>query len=211
VEVVCDQKDKKTHTTLDISKSLLLFDGNRGHSVEDFTGERYSLVYFTQGQYLKPTAGEKHGIDFSTKAFREKARNKVKELGLAAGKGKECKDTKFVSYRVSYLTLPDKRRRALVHLQGVSGGERCAVIGDEDRVGSAHYVYKKAKGFTLGPALETYRIADVRAWCAKLLPKGSQKTIRKRTCLRSYASEMKGKRKATASTTAPLKRARAGA
>lgn len=38
------QKDK---VQLDISDSLLLFDGNRGHLVQPFKGERYSLVFFS--------------------------------------------------------------------------------------------------------------------------------------------------------------------
>ena len=31
---------------LDISREILLFDGKRAHCVTDFTGERYSLVFF---------------------------------------------------------------------------------------------------------------------------------------------------------------------
>jgi len=50
VESLCKPGDS---TTLDISKSLLLFDGNRGHSVEKFSGERYSLVWFCTGQHEK--------------------------------------------------------------------------------------------------------------------------------------------------------------
>jgi len=50
VETCCEAKDK---VTMDISKQLLLFDGNRGHSVENFKGNRYSLVYFCTGQFFK--------------------------------------------------------------------------------------------------------------------------------------------------------------
>jgi len=39
--------------TIDLGKQLLMFDGNRGHSVEPFQGERFSLVYFSIGQYHK--------------------------------------------------------------------------------------------------------------------------------------------------------------
>eukprot|EP00421_Protoceratium_reticulatum_P043604 CAMPEP_0168444948 /NCGR_PEP_ID=MMETSP0228-20121227/45311_1 /TAXON_ID=133427 /ORGANISM="Protoceratium reticulatum, Strain CCCM 535 (=CCMP 1889)" /LENGTH=408 /DNA_ID=CAMNT_0008459405 /DNA_START=62 /DNA_END=1285 /DNA_ORIENTATION=- len=38
---------------LDISSGLVLFDGNRAHEVEAFTGERFSLVFFSIGNYWK--------------------------------------------------------------------------------------------------------------------------------------------------------------
>lgn len=38
---------------LDIKKTTAVFDGNRAHSVEDFTGNRYSAVFFTSGGYHK--------------------------------------------------------------------------------------------------------------------------------------------------------------
>merc|ERR1740130_1197017 len=50
VEDCCEDKDK---VTMDIHKQLLLFDGNRGHSVNDFKGNRYSLVFFCTGQFFK--------------------------------------------------------------------------------------------------------------------------------------------------------------
>lgn len=39
--------------TVKLDKQLLMFDGNRGHAVQDFEGERFSLVYFSIGQYHK--------------------------------------------------------------------------------------------------------------------------------------------------------------
>merc|ERR1719336_613550 len=36
---------------LDINKSLVLFDGNRGHEVDDFQGERFSVVWFSAGKF----------------------------------------------------------------------------------------------------------------------------------------------------------------
>ena len=36
---------------LDTHAGFVLFDGNRGHSVCDFIGTRYSLVYFSISQY----------------------------------------------------------------------------------------------------------------------------------------------------------------
>jgi len=50
VEPLCKPQDS---VATDIRKCLLLFDGNRGHAVEDFKGERFSLVYFCSGQYKK--------------------------------------------------------------------------------------------------------------------------------------------------------------
>merc|ERR1712039_292899 len=37
--------------TLDLSKRAEVFDGNRAHEVEEFSGERYSLVFFTASRY----------------------------------------------------------------------------------------------------------------------------------------------------------------
>jgi len=49
VETLLDE-DK---VTMDISQGLALFDGNRGHEVDSFTGERFSIVYFSAGSYWK--------------------------------------------------------------------------------------------------------------------------------------------------------------
>jgi len=40
---------------LDPRHGLVLFDGNSPHSVEPYTGERYSLVFFTTSRYKKAT------------------------------------------------------------------------------------------------------------------------------------------------------------
>ncbi|CAE7718191.1 pgsA [Symbiodinium sp. CCMP2592] len=39
--------------TLDIGKNLALFNGNTAHEVEDFEGNRFSVVYFTAGCHAK--------------------------------------------------------------------------------------------------------------------------------------------------------------
>jgi len=62
---------KADATTVDISKNLLMFDGNNGHSVEPFKGERYSLVFFTMRQSRKATDKMKKelircGVSFPT-------------------------------------------------------------------------------------------------------------------------------------------------
>lgn len=49
VETLLDE-DK---VSMDISQGLALFDGNRGHEVDPFTGERFSIVYFSAGNYWK--------------------------------------------------------------------------------------------------------------------------------------------------------------
>jgi len=41
--------------SLNLRDGLALFDGNRGHSVENFDGERYSIVFFSMKRYHKAT------------------------------------------------------------------------------------------------------------------------------------------------------------
>jgi hypothetical protein len=48
-----DQLPTELSKPLDIKGKLTLFDGNRGHSVEDFTGDRYSLVFFSSGCHVR--------------------------------------------------------------------------------------------------------------------------------------------------------------
>lgn len=43
---------------------LALFNGNSAHSVEDFQGNRYSVVYFTLGSYMKAPAEDKAYLEF---------------------------------------------------------------------------------------------------------------------------------------------------
>merc|ERR1719446_510100 len=45
-EALEDLKDSDK-VTISIGDKLLLFDGNRGHYVNQFKGERYSLVFFS--------------------------------------------------------------------------------------------------------------------------------------------------------------------
>mmetsp|Transcript_81726 Transcript_81726/g.155172 ORF Transcript_81726/g.155172 Transcript_81726/m.155172 type:complete len:424 (-) Transcript_81726:214-1485(-) len=53
--------DKKDAMTLDLAKSTAVFDGNRAHEVEPFTGERYSVVFFTARGYGK---GKPKDVEF---------------------------------------------------------------------------------------------------------------------------------------------------
>jgi hypothetical protein len=41
----------KDRVTFDLAKDLVLFDGNRAHEVDDFQGERFSVVYYTTKGY----------------------------------------------------------------------------------------------------------------------------------------------------------------
>ena len=51
-----DEKDSVTH---DISKAATLFDGNRAHEVENFIGDRYSVVFFfTASAYIRAQESE---------------------------------------------------------------------------------------------------------------------------------------------------------
>jgi len=94
VEKCCKDGDKMS---VNISKNLLLFDGNRGHSVEDFQGERFSLVFFCVGLYEKANKTvkaelERCGIHFPSKAGMAAARD---ILGAPRGyNGKKAKGEK---------------------------------------------------------------------------------------------------------------------
>jgi len=50
-----DQLRDDDRVRIDTSRNLCVFDGNRAHEVEDFKGERYSLVFFSVGKYWKAT------------------------------------------------------------------------------------------------------------------------------------------------------------
>eukprot|EP00419_Tripos_fusus_P054310 CAMPEP_0172805518 /NCGR_PEP_ID=MMETSP1075-20121228/5797_1 /TAXON_ID=2916 /ORGANISM="Ceratium fusus, Strain PA161109" /LENGTH=1029 /DNA_ID=CAMNT_0013644203 /DNA_START=25 /DNA_END=3114 /DNA_ORIENTATION=+ len=48
-----DQLRDEDKVRIDTSSNLCVFDGNRAHEVEDFKGERYSMVFFSVGKYWK--------------------------------------------------------------------------------------------------------------------------------------------------------------
>eukprot|EP00928_Gymnodinium_smaydae_P046569 TRINITY_DN31025_c0_g1_i1.p1 TRINITY_DN31025_c0_g1~~TRINITY_DN31025_c0_g1_i1.p1 ORF type:complete len:546 (-),score=161.89 TRINITY_DN31025_c0_g1_i1:110-1672(-) len=58
---------KATRQQFDLSKQLALFNGNCAHSVEEFQGERYSIVWFTLGCH---------------EGIIEEDRAKLKQLGI---------------------------------------------------------------------------------------------------------------------------------
>eukprot|EP00746_Dinoflagellata_sp_MGD_P165762 gnl/MRDRNA2_/MRDRNA2_95225_c0_seq1.p1 gnl/MRDRNA2_/MRDRNA2_95225_c0~~gnl/MRDRNA2_/MRDRNA2_95225_c0_seq1.p1 ORF type:complete len:501 (+),score=95.76 gnl/MRDRNA2_/MRDRNA2_95225_c0_seq1:98-1600(+) len=51
--------DPKDSVSLDIGAGLALFNGNCGHSVKPFTGNRYSIVYFTGSCHAKAKPEDK--------------------------------------------------------------------------------------------------------------------------------------------------------
>jgi len=48
-----EQLDKKDCVTFDLAKDTTIFDGCRAHEVQDFTGNRYSIVFFSASGYQK--------------------------------------------------------------------------------------------------------------------------------------------------------------
>jgi hypothetical protein len=61
VDKLEDLKDKDK-VQYDMSKGLVLFNGNCGHGVEAFTGTRFSVVYFTVGCFDKASEECKQGL-----------------------------------------------------------------------------------------------------------------------------------------------------
>eukprot|EP00929_Paragymnodinium_shiwhaense_P082092 TRINITY_DN4312_c0_g1_i1.p1 TRINITY_DN4312_c0_g1~~TRINITY_DN4312_c0_g1_i1.p1 ORF type:complete len:427 (-),score=148.23 TRINITY_DN4312_c0_g1_i1:348-1628(-) len=49
---------KTDAVSLDLKKSTAVFDGNRAHQVDDFDGDRYSIVFFTSSGWHKMAAAE---------------------------------------------------------------------------------------------------------------------------------------------------------
>merc|ERR1711879_577264 len=80
--------DHKEKITVDIRDNLLLFDGNRGHYVNPFQGERYSLVFFsirTWNKVPKEEAAEaiRCGIPLPTKKSMDYATSLLGPKGPA--------------------------------------------------------------------------------------------------------------------------------
>lgn len=92
--------------TVDLSSSLVIFDGKRGHSVKPFEGERYSLVYFTCSRYPKADAELKRnmlsrGIMWPTKASAVLASKALKPPAGYKGTEKASTDGKLLSWRIA--------------------------------------------------------------------------------------------------------------
>jgi len=80
--------DEKDSLVLDARHGVVLFDGNNPHSVEPYTGERFSLVFFTTSQYKKASAAVQRrikylGVPVPTTSKMKRAEGLVHEgLGL---------------------------------------------------------------------------------------------------------------------------------
>jgi len=225
VESCCAPKDG---TVVDLKSNLLMFDGNRGHCVSSFKGERFSLVYFSIGQYHKANKAvrasmESVGIDAPSQESLDKLKGMLGAPGSKCGKTKfrrwpvndkklgidftaaaqvkkamdaayksdntedcECKDTKFIDSKLSYVILPDKRRGCRVYLTGTSGGQRLAVSGDEIKIGGGVYAFKKAAGFPKGSELSTTRLSEVREWVEKVT--GKPMAAKAKRCISSKSA-----------------------
>jgi len=81
-----EQFDHKEKVTVNIKDNLLLFDGNRGHYVNKFQGERFSLVFFSLRTWDKiPQAEVKHALKCGIKTPSKK--NMAKMQGLLGPSG----------------------------------------------------------------------------------------------------------------------------
>lgn len=95
---------KQPSTTLNLHNKALVFDGNCGHEVEPFRGERFSLVFFTARNYRRASstvrdALEKVGHTWPSSDSLQRLRQYTpkrlsRSLGAKAGAGavNDCKD-----------------------------------------------------------------------------------------------------------------------
>ncbi|CAK0858732.1 unnamed protein product [Prorocentrum cordatum] len=97
LDSMTDQSSK-----IDVKKGLLLFDGKRGHFVDDFEGERYSLVFFTCPRFEKASDEsrqflQKAGFPLPTAATMESVMGllrKPKGYGDSGKKGQKAEQGK---------------------------------------------------------------------------------------------------------------------
>ena len=61
-DVAANERAGADRVSIDLSKNVALFDGRRAHCVDDFQGERFSLVYFTCPRYWKVDAKQQEGL-----------------------------------------------------------------------------------------------------------------------------------------------------
>ena len=164
VETCCEAKDK---VTMDISKQLLLFDGNRGHSVENFKGNRYSLVYFCTGQFFKADKRIREelarcGFHFPTKEGLEIAKGL---LGKPRGY-KALKKTKgaIVSTKPTAITWPqDPHKKHAVNFLSKQMQEKARLAVKDLCVGAVANECKDTKFTGYKIAYET--LPDKRRRC----------------------------------------------
>lgn len=95
-------KDLKTHdsVTFDLKNETTVFDGTRAHEVQDFLGDRYSIVFFTSSGYPKvPMPNQKYlinlGMPYPTTKTMEQLKKATKHYvdGLATVSKSKVKKT----------------------------------------------------------------------------------------------------------------------
>mmetsp|Transcript_21164 Transcript_21164/g.68467 ORF Transcript_21164/g.68467 Transcript_21164/m.68467 type:complete len:731 (-) Transcript_21164:396-2588(-) len=217
------QEDRKT---LDLRRQLLLFDGNRGHSVEDFQGERYSIVFFSIGKSHKvnekqrqllmdvgirvpdakslvdmkkllspplgygdvaekaPAGPKRHPLRFWARPKKEKAvvSGLSKEKMHQAIEAARCveppeddedlpAESSFVSFQMTRKTNTEGFKVVMAFLKGASGRLMLAIEGVEEKQDSAKFHYQSVPSCTLGKALDTHRLGEVRKWLQQVVTK----------------------------------------
>merc|ERR1719291_312684 len=76
-----DALDAKESITMDLSKQFVMFNGNNAHGVRPFSGNRFSLVFFTTSNF--PKVDEKNMSTLKSLGFKVptvKTMDKVKEI-----------------------------------------------------------------------------------------------------------------------------------
>jgi hypothetical protein len=95
-----EELDVADAKALDVGKNLVLFDGKRGHQVENFKGERYSLVYFTCPRSQKANAATQSGLrkcGFNLPTVKAQ----TKALSLLAPPGSKKGGAKFKAWPIA--------------------------------------------------------------------------------------------------------------
>merc|ERR1719375_204968 len=121
---------KNTSVKLDVQKGVVLFDGKRGHAVDDFRGERYSLVFFTCPRFEKMSKEcrgymSASGFPIPTQGSMAKVLNLLrKPRGYRAGGRREEKDKSitgapFVFYAHGQYAKEEKRAQAYWKKRGM--------------------------------------------------------------------------------------------
>lgn len=248
---------------VDLKKNLLLFDGNRGHAVTEFEGERYTLVFFCIGKSFKATADHRSklkecGVDvpeakdlewaksllsaprgngtaprakdakapwmsWPAKADKgsvvsllsqeqlDQAKVQSRQVEAPADDDGAIHETGFKKFRFDRFKEDNGVHHLRVLLHGQSGQVYCAVEGKEVKAGCARFQYEKRESFPLGEPLSTYRLSDVRAWLAIMVPPKVKGPAAKKNAGQALGKDSKRKAAAFGGRRAVATPARAGA
>lgn len=97
---------KSDATTVDVSKNLLLFDGRRAHFVHAFSGERFSLVFFTCPRYKRVTTKSKNVLKNCGFKFPDTKTAKLTLSLLASPRGYSNKLKSIPRAKPQYMAWP---------------------------------------------------------------------------------------------------------